>query len=402
MSAIGGIIDFKNGAVDFCDVDGIRKAMCLRGRIKSSAYIDAGIGMFCNSDDFTNNEQPILTERRGYKSVLLLDAPFLDGNTVFEKYRCAGVEFLGLIDASFAIALYDSERRLLLLARDRDGRKPLFYSAKNGRVCFSSEAKGILALSKGAIRVNRELLSLHLTSPKAIYTPSDIYNAVYEVRAGECILFTELGVCRFFYKEGAGQRKILPKTFFKENDIIYEPCEEFEEKDVFEALSNSLVAFDIPQFHYGMTELCRLFSFMKGNERAAFRYRDYLRKEERGYSYEVEDRLGSFYGVLGCGAVSRLDSGQRVAIEESREKIRLTLLESFFDGYKDNDNEDILRRIFGDRKLKYLLELLGREKIKKEDTESQIRILGMLCQTFEWVKLRTLDIRSDGSANGFI
>ena len=44
----------------------------------------------------------------------------------------------------FAFALWDGRRRQLLLARDRVGKKPLFYALKNGTLWFASEAKSIL------------------------------------------------------------------------------------------------------------------------------------------------------------------------------------------------------------------------------------------------------------------
>ena len=98
MSAIGGVIDFKDGAIEFSLFDSIRRSMALRGREKSSAYIDIGVGMFFNSDEFANEEQPIIRDYRGYKRVFLMDSPFLDGDAVFEKYCCLGVDFLGVIE----------------------------------------------------------------------------------------------------------------------------------------------------------------------------------------------------------------------------------------------------------------------------------------------------------------
>ncbi len=44
----------------------------------------------------------------------------------------------------FAFAVWDRRRRRLLLARDRVGKKPLFYAARNGSIWFASEAKSIL------------------------------------------------------------------------------------------------------------------------------------------------------------------------------------------------------------------------------------------------------------------
>ena len=66
---------------------------------------------------------------------------------LYEKY---GIEkTLSLIDSeAFAFCLYDGEKNVLFVARDRFGVRPLFVGTKkNGGKAFSSEAKGLLSLS---------------------------------------------------------------------------------------------------------------------------------------------------------------------------------------------------------------------------------------------------------------
>ena len=45
----------------------------------------------------------------------------------------------------FAVAIWDAPRQRLVLARDRVGKKPLYYSQQNGELLFGSETKAILA-----------------------------------------------------------------------------------------------------------------------------------------------------------------------------------------------------------------------------------------------------------------
>ncbi len=45
----------------------------------------------------------------------------------------------------FAIALWDQQARRLVLARDRMGKKPLFYAQRGNALLFGSEIKAILA-----------------------------------------------------------------------------------------------------------------------------------------------------------------------------------------------------------------------------------------------------------------
>jgi len=67
-----------------------------------------------------------------------------DTETVVHAYEEWGTSCLERFRGMFAFALWDSNRRLLFLARDRLGKKPLYYAVQEGALLFSSELKGIL------------------------------------------------------------------------------------------------------------------------------------------------------------------------------------------------------------------------------------------------------------------
>ena len=55
-----------------------------------------------------------------------------DTEVILESYKFWGLDFIKKLRGMFAFAIWDSEKRKLILARDPFGIKPLYYSNKNG------------------------------------------------------------------------------------------------------------------------------------------------------------------------------------------------------------------------------------------------------------------------------
>lgn len=69
-----------------------------------------------------------------------------DTEVILALYAREGIECLNKLNGMFAFALWDKIKHQLFIARDRLGKKPLYYYAQNGRFAFGSEIKAILAL----------------------------------------------------------------------------------------------------------------------------------------------------------------------------------------------------------------------------------------------------------------
>jgi len=67
-----------------------------------------------------------------------------DTEVVLHLYEELGEKCVEELDGMFAFALWDARRQRLFLARDRAGKKPLYYAAPPGTFVFGSEAKAVL------------------------------------------------------------------------------------------------------------------------------------------------------------------------------------------------------------------------------------------------------------------
>jgi asparagine synthase (glutamine-hydrolysing) len=90
-------------------------------------------------------------------------------------YEEEGPEFVSKLRGMFALAIYDTNTRTLLLARDRFGIKPLFYGPVKDRLAFASEIRALLKLPGIDDRPDRQAISdfaalFYIPAPETFYT----------------------------------------------------------------------------------------------------------------------------------------------------------------------------------------------------------------------------------------
>jgi asparagine synthase (glutamine-hydrolysing) len=106
-----------------------------------------------------------------------------DSEIIPRLYEEHGLQFLDRLNGMFAIALWDGTAKRLLLARDRMGVKPLYYSHYRGELWFASEVKCILAAGGCARTIDPlgvdQLLSLEYTA-----SPTTLFRDVRKLAPG--------------------------------------------------------------------------------------------------------------------------------------------------------------------------------------------------------------------------
>lgn len=87
------------------------------------------------------------------------------------------------IKGMFAFAIYDKLDKVLYLARDRMGEKPLYYGLVSGSFVFASDIAAIAAMDNFHNEINTEVLNLYFQYGY-IPQPYSIYKNVWQLQAG--------------------------------------------------------------------------------------------------------------------------------------------------------------------------------------------------------------------------
>jgi len=104
-----------------------------------------------------------------------------DTETILHAYNKLGIECFNEFDGMFALAIYDRERQTLLLARDRAGKKPLYYYNDNEKLLFASELNALH--HQLCLEVNDDHLHQYIRMGY-FYKSSTPYKKVWELEAG--------------------------------------------------------------------------------------------------------------------------------------------------------------------------------------------------------------------------
>lgn len=211
MCGIAGIFHFDQQAPDRKKLDNAAAALTHRGPDHQSTWQQGPIALAhtrLSIIDLAGGDQPLhhpkqdlhlvangeiynyLEHRQQYP-----DYPYTsqsDCESLLASYAAQGVQGLAQINGMFALALYDGQRKQLLLARDRLGIKPLFYMQQGNRLLFASELKGILAMLEQTPPLNADALLQFMQNQ--FYTGSQtIFQGIKQCLPGHYLLINEQG-----------------------------------------------------------------------------------------------------------------------------------------------------------------------------------------------------------------
>ncbi|MDD2785436.1 MAG: asparagine synthase (glutamine-hydrolyzing) [Patescibacteria group bacterium] len=113
-----------------------------------------------------------------------------DTEVIVHAYEEWGEACLEKLNGMFAIALWDSRSKRLLLARDRMGKKPLYWTIKKQTLWFASELKALLAA--GVVDREMDPISLGLYfRTDMVPTPRSIFKNVQKLEPATAMIWKD-------------------------------------------------------------------------------------------------------------------------------------------------------------------------------------------------------------------
>jgi asparagine synthase (glutamine-hydrolysing) len=230
MCGIVGKTRADGGPVDAALIEGMCAALEHRGPDSRGLHMSAGAGLGIQRlrvIDLDTGDQPIYNEDRTIAVVLNGEiynyrelrrslersghhfATQGDTEVIAHLYEERGPACVLSLHGMFAFALWDSRRRQLLLARDRVGKKPLFYSELDGALSFASELGALLRDEEIPREIDHRALDSYLTY---LYVPAPLsaFRAVRKLPPASTLVYRDgrASVQRYWSLDYADKRQV--------------------------------------------------------------------------------------------------------------------------------------------------------------------------------------------------
>lgn len=236
MCGICGISYSDHRAPDQATVEAMTKAIVHRGPDSDGFHTEPGVGLGVRRlaiIDVSGGDQPIPNEDESlwivfngeshnfpdlYADLIKRGHEFRtrsDTECILHLYEEYGDDCVKHLRGQAAFALWDRKNRKLLLARDRMGKKPMYYTIRNGTLYFASELSALFAALSHKPEINLEAIDLYL-SLQYIPDPLTAYQGVYKLPPAHRLVWQHGAVKLDRYWDFAYQ----PKHAASEEELI--------------------------------------------------------------------------------------------------------------------------------------------------------------------------------------
>jgi asparagine synthase (glutamine-hydrolysing) len=121
-----------------------------------------------------------------------------DVETILPLFLATGIDAPRDIDGMFALSLWNTETRRLVLARDRSGEKPLFYLRAGGEIWFASEIGALLACPSVSRDIDAEALAEYRRAGY-VSAPRTMFAHIRQIEPGTVVAMDAAGTSTLRY-----------------------------------------------------------------------------------------------------------------------------------------------------------------------------------------------------------
>lgn len=206
MCGIAGFVGQGNQS----DLDSMVDALVHRGPDDRGSFFDQGVGLghtrLSILDLSEAGHQPMYSADK--KTVIIFNGEIYnfkllrlelenkgvffkgssDTEVILELYQQFGESCFEKMNGMFAIAIYDFEKKVLILARDRMGKKPLYWSYVDDTILFASELKALIKHPLFKKELDLESLQLYLANDY-VPTPRTMFKGVSKLEPASYIRY---------------------------------------------------------------------------------------------------------------------------------------------------------------------------------------------------------------------
>ncbi len=173
-----GPVGLAHRRLSIIDVEGGHQPLCNE---------DQSIWVAFNGEIYNFQELRHFLEKKGHVFKTRSDT-----EVIVHLYEEQGEACFQSLHGMFALAIWDRPKRSVILARDRVGKKPLFYSCDGDRLVFGSEMKSLLPVPGLKREIDLEGLSDYF-SLLYVPAPKSIFKSIRKVRPGHYVVVSPKG-----------------------------------------------------------------------------------------------------------------------------------------------------------------------------------------------------------------
>lgn len=203
-------------------IEKITKALTHRGPDEDGYFVSEHANLGHNRliiIDAENGKQPMTYKYNGNTYTIVYNGQLYNSKEIRNELIENGFEFNGYSDTEvilkafihygtdifkefngiFSFAIWNEEKKEMILARDHFGIKPLFYAIINDTLVFASEIKAILAYPGFEARIDKQgICELFGIGPA--HTPGTcVFKDIYELKPAHFAVFNESGFNTYRY-----------------------------------------------------------------------------------------------------------------------------------------------------------------------------------------------------------